>query len=280
MALTKPRIVALLLVTAFCAMVVAKDGLPPVWTTLATLLGLALSAGGANAVNMWYDRDIDRIMTRTRGRPLPAGRLAPQAALRFGIAAAGTAVVLLTTTVGWLAASMAAAGFVYYVFIYTMWLKRRTPQNIVIGGGAGAFPPLVGWAAVTGQVGLAAILMFLIIFLWTPPHFWSLALYKDEDYRRAGIPMMPVIHGWRSTKIQSAIYTVLLLGASLLLYLTGRVGIWYLAAATVLGIVFVAHTLRLLQEQAPQVRWAKRTFHFSLLYLTALFAAMVFDVRP
>ena len=280
LALTKPRIVALLLITALCAMIVAQDGLPPVWTTLATLFGLALSAGGANAINMWYDRDIDRIMSRTRGRPLPAGRLAPVAALRFGIAAGIAAVVLLTATVGWLAAAMAAAGFAYYVFIYTMWLKRRTPQNIVIGGGAGAFPPLVGWAAVTGQVGLAALLMFLIIFLWTPPHFWSLALYKDEDYRRAGIPMMPVIHGWRSTKVQSAIYAVLLLGASLLLYLTGRVGIWYLAAAVVLGVVFVAYTLRLLREQAPHVRWAKRTFHFSLLYLTALFAAMVFDVRP
>ncbi len=280
LALTKPRIVALLLITGFCAMVVARDGLPPVWTTLATLLGLALSSGGANAVNMWYDRDIDRIMTRTRGRPIPSGRLAPEAALRFGILAGLTGVVLLVAAAGWLAAAMAAAGFVYYVFIYTMWLKRRTPQNIVIGGGAGAFPPLVGWAAVTGHIGMAAILMFLIIFLWTPPHFWSLALYKDEDYRRAGIPMMPVIHGWRSTKMQSALYAVLLLGASLLLYLTGRVGIWYLASAAVLGIVFVAYTLRLLREQAPHVQWAKRTFHFSLLYLTALFAAMVFDLRP
>jgi protoheme IX farnesyltransferase len=278
-ALTKPRIIALLLLTCACAMVVARGGLPDPLRALATLAGLALSSGGANAVNMWYDRDIDAVMERTRWRPLPSGRLAPEAALAFGVACEIAAVALLGFVVNWPAALLAFGGFVYYVFVYTMWLKRRTPQNIVIGGGAGAFPPLVGWAAVTGRLSVAAALLFLIIFLWTPPHFWSLALYKDSDYRRAGVPMMPVVHGWRATKRQALVYAALLLCASLLLYRTHTVGLLYLAAAAVLGVGFLVVTVGLYAEQAPAVTWAKRTFRYSLLYLTVLFGAMVLSVR-
>ncbi|HVB08837.1 MAG TPA: heme o synthase [Bacillota bacterium] len=280
LALTKPKIIVLLLITGACAMLVAKGGgVPGPRLLLVTLLGLGLSCGGANAMNMWYDRDIDPIMNRTRNRPIPSGRMRPGAALTFGIAAQVASILLLGLLVNWLAAVLSLAGFVYYVFIYTMWLKRRTPQNIVIGGGAGAFPPLVGWAAVTGQVGIAALLMFLIIFMWTPPHFWSLALYKDEDYRRAGIPMMPVVRGWQTTKWQSLAYSVLLLAASMLLYWTGVVGLLYLVAAVVLGAVFIGYSLVLLREPKPEVKWAKRTFRFSLLYLTAIFAVMVLNVR-
>jgi len=280
LALTKPKIIVLLLITGACAMLVAKGGgVPGPRLLLVTLLGLGLSCGGANAMNMWYDRDIDPIMNRTRNRPIPSGRMRPGAALTFGIAAQVASILLLGLLVNWLTAVLSLAGFVYYVFIYTMWLKRRTPQNIVIGGGAGAFPPLVGWAAVTGQVGIAALLMFLIIFMWTPPHFWSLALYKDEDYRRAGIPMMPVVRGWQTTKWQSLAYSVLLLAASMLLYWTGVVGLLYLVAAVVLGAVFIGYSLVLLREPKPEVKWAKRTFRFSLLYLTAIFAVMVLNVR-
>ena len=279
LALTKPRIIVLLLITAYCAMVVGHGGLPPVGRTLLMLLGLALSCGGANAVNMWYDRDIDAIMHRTRNRPLPTGRLPAWSALAFGIGAQVASLAVLGLAVNWLTALLALGGFVYYVFIYTIWLKRRTPQNIVIGGGAGAFPPLVGWAAATGRLSVAAGLLFLIIFLWTPPHFWSLAIYKDDDYRRAGVPMMPAARGWRTTKLQAAMYASLLLLASLLLYWTGTVGVVYLASAAVLGLVFIAYTLVLCAEPAPEVKWAKRTFRYSLLYLMVLFGAMVIDVH-
>jgi protoheme IX farnesyltransferase len=277
-ALTKPRIVALLVVTAYSAMVVAQGGLPPWGVTAATLVGLTLSAGGANAVNMWYDRDIDQVMERTRHRPVAAGRLRPGAALAFGLAAQLVSLVEMTLTVGWLAAVISLAGFLFYVLVYTMWLKRRTPQNIVIGGAAGAFPPLVGWAAVTHQVTLAPILMFLIIFLWTPPHFWALALYKQDDYRRANIPMMPVVQGEWATKVQALGYTLLLMLASMLLYATGVVGVVYLAAV-VLGVGFIAYTVALLRERKPEDRWARRTFRYSLVYVLVLFSAMVVNLR-
>ncbi len=277
--LTKPRIVLLLVVTGYAAMVVAAGGLPPIGLSLAAMFGLALSAGGANAVNMWYDRDIDRIMTRTRRRPVAAGRMRPASALAFGITSGVAAVLLLARAVNWESAGFAAAGYVYYVVVYTMWLKRRTPQNIVIGGGAGAIPPLVGWAAVAGRPSLAAWLMFGVIFLWTPPHFWSLALYKDQDYRAAGVPMMPSVRGWASTKRQAFWYALALGAASLALYWTHAVGRWYLAAAGVLAVAFILHTLALWRERAPEVRWAKATFRFSLVYLTGLFAAMVLDLH-
>ena len=280
LALTKPRIVLLLLITGYCAMVVADHGLPPWHLAEWAMVGLALCAGEANAVNMWYDRDIDPLMARTCDRPLPAARLSPARALAFGLLCEAVSLPVLGLGTNWLAALLSLGGFLYYVLIYTMWLKRRTPQNIVIGGGAGAFPPLVGWAAVTGTIGVAAVLMFLIVFLWTPPHFWSLALYRQEDYRRAGIPMMPVARGERATKWQSLVYAVLLLPASVTLYLTHAVGWVFLPVAAVLGAGFVAFTVALLGERDPDVKWAKRTFRYSLLYLTALFAAMVLDVHP
>lgn len=273
--LTKPRIIAMLVVTAYCAMVVAGGRLPSLGITLAALLGLALSTAGAHSINMWYDRDIDRLMSRTRRRPLVTGTIAPARALVMGIFLEVVSIALLLWRANLLTAVWSTAGFLFYVFIYTFWLKRRSPQNIVIGGAAGAFPPLVGWAAVTGQTSLAAWLMFLIIFLWTPPHFWALALYKRDDYQRAGIPMMPVVRGERSTKWQSITYTGLLLLASLALYGTHAVDKVYLAIALVIGIGFMAVHIPLLSEKWPNVRWAKRTFHMSLWYMTAIFVAMV-----
>lgn len=276
--LMKPRILVLLLITGFCAMVVAAGGLPDLWLTFLTLLGLALVCGGANAVNMWYDRDMDAIMRRTQKRPLPSGRLRPWQVLTFGIASGVAGTGLLGLSVNWLAAAMGLSGYLFYVFIYTMWLKRSTPQNIVIGGAAGSFPPLVGWAAVTGNLSWAAWLMFLIVFLWTPPHFWALALFKEGDYREAGVPMMPVVAGERSTKRQSLFYAVLLLPVSVALYFTGTVGWLYLIPALLLGLGFVWYSAILLQEKAPDTNVAKRTFGYSNLYLALIFLAMVAGV--
>ena len=277
-ALTKPGILVLLLITAACAMVVAAGGVPPLGRSLLALVGLGLSCGSANAVNMWYDRDIDRVMERTRGRPLPTGVLRPAEALTFGLLGEVVSIALLWAVVGPLPALLSFLGYAYYVGIYTFWLKRRTPQNIVIGGAAGAFPPLVGWAAVTGHLSWAAWLMFLIVFLWTPPHFWALALYRQDDYRRAHIPMMPVVRGERATKWQSLAYAVVLLAASVALYLTHVVGVVYLAVALAMGLGFVAVNIRLLRERPPDTAWARTVFRFSLAYLTIVFAAMVLDV--
>lgn len=277
-ALTKPGIVLLLVITAYCAMVVAARGIPGIGVTAATLVGLALSSGGANSINMWYDQDIDRVMHRTQGRPVPAGRLAAGQALAFGVVCEAVSVAILVRWVNPLTAALSLGGFVYYVFIYTMWLKRRTPQNIVIGGGAGAFPPLVGWAAITAGVSPAALLMFLIIFMWTPTHFWSLALYRRDDYDRAHIPMMPVAAGEEVTKTQSLIYAGLTLAASLALFFTHTVGVLYLVVALVLGIGFVFFAGMSYRERLPDTLWARRTFHFSLAYTTLVFAAMVLSV--
>ncbi|WP_028962840.1 heme o synthase [Sulfobacillus thermosulfidooxidans] len=273
--LMKPRIISLLLITAYCAMVVAAGHLPSLRLTVLTMLGLTLSSGGAHAVNMWYDRDIDQIMRRTKMRPVAQGRVPAVHSLIFGIILQVISFVGLGMLVNWTTALCSLGGFLFYVFIYTIWLKRRTPQNIVIGGAAGAFPPLVGWAAVTGNVGLPAILMFLIIFLWTPPHFWALALYKQDDYRNAGIPMMPVVRGERVTKTQSMIYAWLLLAASIGLYFTGTVSGIYLIIAIVLGVTFIGYHVYLLQEHEPEIKWAKKTFKFSLLYMMGIFFAMI-----
>ena len=273
--LTKPGIVLWLLITGYCAMVVAYRGFPSAGVTIFTMVGLAMSAGGAHAVNMWYDRDIDRIMKRTQKRPIITGRVAPANALAFGIACGAISFVGMGLLVNWLAAAASLTGYLFYVFIYTLWLKRRSAQNIVIGGAAGAFPPIVGWAAITDHVGIAAALMFLLIFMWTPPHFWSLALFRQDDYRQAHIPMMPLVRGPQSTKIQSLIYTVLSLAVSIGLYLTHTVGDIYLAAAVILGLVFIVYNIRLLREPSSEQVWAKKTFHFSLIYIAALFVAMV-----
>lgn len=279
LSLTKPGIVLWLLITAYAAMVVARQGIPAWPVTVWTLVGLGLSAGGAHAVNMWYDRDIDPLMKRTAQRPVAAGRLAPREALWFGIMLGIGSFLLMGYTVNWLAAASSLAGYLFYIFVYTMWLKRRTPQNIVIGGAAGAFPPIVGWAAVTGHLGLVPGLMFLIIFLWTPPHFWALALYRQEDYRKAGIPMMPVVKGERYTKIQSLVYSILALAVSASLYWTHTEGPLYLGVALVLGLGFIAYNIRLLMEHDDVAVWARRTFRYSLIYVAVLFVAMTVGIR-
>lgn len=278
--LMKPRILLLILVTGYGAMWVASHGMPDPLHSLITMLGLFLTSGGANAVNMWYDRDIDAIMTRTKNRPLPAGRLTPHQALTFGVGAGIVGVLLLAFTVNILAASLALAGYLYYVLIYTMWLKRTSHQNIVIGGGAGAIPPLVGWAAVTGSIGVPAMLMFLVVFLWTPPHFWALALFRNDDYRRAGVPMLPVVRGESQAKWGILVYALLVIPASLLLYWTGVVGSGYLWAALILGVWFASACYALLRGRVPAETGARRVFGYSIVYLMVLFIAMLVDVGP
>lgn len=275
-ALAKPGIVVWLLITALVAMVVAGHGLPPLRVGAATLLGLALSAGGAHGVNMWYDRDIDPLMDRTRDRPVAAGRIPAWHALVLGIAGGAASLLLMGWLVNWAAALATLGGYVIYVFVYTIWLKRRTPQNIVIGGAAGAFPPLVGWAAATGHLSWAAALMFLLVFLWTPPHFWSLALYREQDYRRARIPMMPIVRGPAATQRMIVAYAVLTVAASVALGLVAHLSAVYLAAALVLGAGFARHAWRLLRApEASRSEAARSAFRFSLMYLAAIFLAMV-----
>ncbi|UOF92644.1 heme o synthase [Fodinisporobacter ferrooxydans] len=274
-ALTKPRILVMLVFTSLCAAFVAQRGLPNIGKTLAMLIGLWLSSGGSAAINMWYDRDIDAMMKRTKNRPIPLGLVEPLPAFWFGILLGVLSFIELYAFVNLLTACLSLLGYIYYAVIYTMWLKRSTPQNIVIGGGAGAMPALIGWSAVTGQLSIAPILMFLIVFLWTPPHFWALALYKNEDYTRAGIPMMPVVKGPRATKRQSVMYAVLLLLCSVALYFTGAVGAIYLIAALALGIAFLVYNVFLFFENDDEFVWAKRTFFSSLMYLPVLFTFMV-----
>jgi protoheme IX farnesyltransferase len=273
--LTKPGVMVLLLVTTLCAMLVAAQGVPSLWTLFWTLVGGALASGGAGAINHYVDRDIDAIMTRTRRRPLPAGRVAPEYALLFGIVLSVLAVYVLTAFVNPVAAVLSLSGNLFYVFVYTIWLKRTTPQNIVIGGAAGAVPPLVGWAAVTGQVSVPALLMFLLVFAWTPPHFWALALYKRGDYAAAGVPMLPAVRGEEETRRQILAYTVAMVLASLLFYPLGVLGVAYLVAAMVLGARFLWLVARLYRERSDQL--AKRVFLYSMQYLGLLFAAMVID---
>ncbi len=272
--LTKPRIISLLLVTTVAPMFVAGS---PTWDqVLLVMLGGYLMAGGANAVNMYVDRDIDDTMARTRTRPIPGGRLDARAVLAFGIAIATAATWLLGRFVNPLTAALALGGFYFYILVYTRWLKRTTPQNIVIGGAAGAFPPLVGWAAVTGRVDLAAIYLFLIVFFWTPPHFWALALLKQVDYGRAGVPMAPLVWGERETMDQMLWYTCILLGLTILPVAFGAFGLTYLAVAIGLGVALLVGVLRVRSE----TNWAKPawwTYKFSLLYLALLFAGMVVD---
>jgi heme o synthase len=273
--LTKPVIIVLLLITTVPAMVVAADGWPGTWAVVATLIGGTLSAGGANAINCWYDRDIDSVMKRTRTRPLVTGAIEPSHGLAFGIALGGVAFVFLWATTTIAAALLSLTALLFYVFIYTMWLKRRTPQNIVIGGAAGAFPPMVGWAAVTGDVSLASVLMFGIIFAWTPPHFWALALRLKGDYADAGVPMLPVTHGPAYTRVQVLIYSVVLAVGSLVLVPAGGLGWIYGAVAAITGIVFVALAYRL--WRSPETVAPMTLYKYSLLYLAVVFIAMGVD---
>jgi protoheme IX farnesyltransferase len=274
-ALTKPRVQTLLLLTTITTMYVAGD--PSLSLVALTCLGGFLSAGGAGAVNHYYDRDIDAQMARTATRPVPAGRIAPPAALWFGIALAALSFALLSLTVNLLSATLALLGFLGYVLVYTVWLKRSTPQNIVIGGAAGAVPPLVGWAAVTGSLDPTALYLFAIVFYWTPPHFWALSLLMKDEYARVGVPMMPVVHGEAETRRQIVLYTVLLGILTLLPVVFGFFGALYAAAAVVLGAAFLVLAVRL--QRAADRRSALRTYLFSLLYLAALFCAMVADAR-
>jgi heme o synthase len=273
-ALTKPRIISLLLVTTVAPMFVA--GSPSAWLVLVVFVGGYLMAGGANAVNMYLDRDIDDRMARTRLRPIPSGRMQPRAVLAYGLLLAVLATGVLAWGANVLSAALALGGFYFYVFVYTRWLKRRTPQNIVIGGAAGAFPPLVGWAAVTGSVDLTAIYLFLIVFYWTPPHFWALALNKQVDYGRARVPMAPLVWGERETRWQMLWYTLILVPITLLPVAFGAFGLTYLVAAAVLGAWLLAQVVTVLavtQWTAPS--W--RLYKFSLLYLALLFLAMAVD---
>jgi heme o synthase len=273
-ALTKPRIISLLLVTTIFPMFVAGH---PSWTlVLAVFVGGYLMAGGANAVNMYIDRDIDDRMSRTRLRPIPSGRMQPREVLAFGVLLSTAATWLLAQTANVLTAGLALAGFYFYVFVYTRWLKRSTPQNIVIGGAAGAFPPLVGWAAVTNRVDLFAIYLFLIVFYWTPPHFWALALLKQRDYGKAGVPMAPLVWGERETKRQMLWYTLILIPLTLLPVAFGALGVVYFVLAALLGIKFLVDVVRVMRA----TEWTKpawRLYKFSLLYLALIFLAMVID---
>jgi heme o synthase len=274
-ALTKPRVQSLLLLTTVAAMLVAGD--PSVALVLVTCLGGYLSAGGAGAVNHWYDRDIDARMARTASRPVAAGRVRPRSALVFGCTLAALSFALLWLTVNLPAASLALAGFLGYVLVYTVWLKRRTPQNIVIGGAAGAVPPLVGWAAVQGSLSGTALYLFAIVFFWTPPHFWALSLLMKDEYAKVGVPMLPVVRGEAETRRQIVLYTVLLYAITQLPFCAGGFGAVYLVASLALGAAFIGGSV-VLAHRADR-RSALRLYLFSLAYLAALFAAMVVDVR-
>ena len=273
--LTKPKVQSLLLLTTVTTMYVAGD--PSLSLVLWTVLGGSLASGGAGAVNHWYDRDIDAQMARTATRPVAAGRIAPRSALTFGIALAALSFVQLSLTVNVLSAALALCGFLGYVFVYTVWLKRSTPQNIVIGGAAGAVPPLVAWAAVTGRVELEALYLFAIVFYWTPPHFWALSLLMKDDYARVGVPMMPVVRGETETRQLIVLYTVLLVALTLMPVVFGYFGLIYGAVAALLGGWFISLSLRLWRE--AERRSALRTYLFSLAYLALLFCAMVLDAR-
>jgi len=274
-ALTKPKVQSLLLLTTVCTMEIAGD--PSAGLIALTVLGGYLSAGGAGAVNHWYDRDIDALMPRTANRPVPAGRVSPRAALVFGVALAVLSFVLLAATVNVLAASLAFSGFLGYIFVYTIWLKRRTPQNIVIGGAAGAIPPLVGWAAVTGGLGGMPLYLFAIVFFWTPPHFWALSLLMKNEYERVGVPMLPVVRGEQETRKQILLYAVLLWAVTQLPFCAGGLGTIYLASSLVLGGLFIVGAV-VLYRRADR-RSALRLYLFSLAYLALLFGAMVLDVK-
>jgi protoheme IX farnesyltransferase len=274
--LTKPRIMSLLLLTGACGMFVGAEGVPPLGDFTAMLVGLALACGGASALNHVLDRDIDKLMgKRTRSRPVATGRIAPERALEFGLALSAFSFVLLGSLTNVLTAVLALVGNLFYVLVYTRWLKRSTPQNIVIGGAAGAVPPLVGWAAATGDLTLPALALFAIVFFWTPPHFWALALLIRRDYEAARIPMLPVVRGERETVKQILLYTLVLIAVTLVPFAIGLSGVPYLAAALVLGGIFLWLALRLRSDLVP--RQAAVLFHYSLAYLALIFVALAVD---
>jgi protoheme IX farnesyltransferase len=275
-ALLKPRVMSLVVFTALVGLIVAPGHLHPVLGFVA-LLCIAVGAGAAGALNMWYDADIDAVMTRTASRPIPTGRVTRGEALGFGMTLAIGSVAVLGLATNWLAAGLLAFTIFFYVAIYTMWLKRSTPQNIVIGGAAGAFPPMIGWAAATGGIGGEAVILFLIIFFWTPPHFWALSLWRADDYARAGVPMLPVVCGRAETRRQILIYSLMLAPLGIAPWLAGYAGALYGAVAVVAGAVIVALALQVMRER--ELVAAKRLFAFSILYLFMLFAVLLADDR-
>ena len=283
LALLKPRVVTLVVLTGMVGMLVAPGHLHPV-LCIATVLCIAVAAGAAGAINMWYDRDIDAIMARTSRRPIPSGKIEAGEALAFGVVLAVASVLVMALATNLVAAAWLALSIAFYVFVYTIWLKRRTPQNIVIGGAAGAFPPIIGWAAVTGDVTAMPLLLFAIVFLWTPPHFWSLALYACKDYGRAGVPMLPVVAGARNTRLQILLYTLVLTPVSILPWVLGYTGAVYGLTAAALGAGFILSAVLVFRDKqdatgvsltkdAP----ARAAFRYSLAYLAILFAAVAVD---
>lgn len=274
-ALTKPRIIELLLVTTVPTMVVADQGIPSVWLMAATVIGGTLAAGGANAINMYVDRDIDRLMERTKNRPLATGEIAPLGALVFAIVLEASAFAWLWGFVNLLSAVLAVSATAFYVFVYTLWLKRTSTRNIVIGGAAGAVPVLVGWSAVTNSLGWAPLVLFGVIFYWTPPHFWALAIRYRDDYQAANVPMLPAVASTRTTAVRMLGYTVVLWGLSVLFSAVGDMGLVYLVSAVVLGAVFLYFAIDVLRTQA--IASAMRLFSYSITYITLLFAAMAVD---
>ena len=273
-ALLKPRVMSLVVFTGFTGLYLAPGALHPV-LALTAMLCIALGAGASGAINMWYDRDIDALMARTRMRPVADGRIEPGVALGFGVSLAAASVALMGLAVNLMAAALLLLTILFYVFVYTMWLKRRTPQNIVIGGAAGALPPVVGWAAVTGDVSLFALVLFAIIFIWTPPHFWALSLYRAGDYHKAGVPMLPVVAGARITKQHMLAYTLLLFPVALAPALLGFASLFYGACAALLGGLFLIAALRVLSREGH--RPARQMFGFSILYLFLIFFSLIVD---
>ena len=274
--LTKPRIISLLLVTTVCAMFTAERGVPSGWLILWAVIGGYLSAGGANTINQFVDRDIDAVMGRTDRRPIVMGRISAGWALAFGLTLVAASVLVFGFGTTWVAAGLSLLGVALYVFLYTLWLKRTTIHNIVIGGAAGAVPPLVGWAAITGDISFGAVLLFAIVFFWTPPHFWALALMLKRDYSEAGVPMLPVVYGESATRLQVLLWTVVMAGVTLLPVAAGIAGLVYLVSAVVLNVVFL-YAAWCLERGDTRRDWAAVTFHFSLIYLTLLFIALAVD---
>ncbi|MNH84717.1 Protoheme IX farnesyltransferase [compost metagenome] len=277
-ALLKPRVMSLVVFTAFAGLVLAPGEINPVLAII-SILCIAVGAGASGALNMWYDADIDAVMTRTAKRPIPAGRIRPNEALAFGLTLSAFSVVILGLAVNWFAAGLLAFTIFFYAVVYTMWLKRSTPQNIVIGGAAGAFPPMLGWACVTGGVSLDSVILFMITFMWTPPHFWALALFKMRDYGSVGIPMMPNVVGQRSTKIQMVVYSVLMAAVVAAPTVTGLASIGYGIFTGILSLIFIYYSILVLRmaEDDEKMLPAKKLFFYSIFYLFAVFSALIFD---
>lgn len=274
--LLKPKVMSLVVFSGFAGLWVAPDAgdLHPV-LAITAMLCLAVNAGAAGAINMWYDRDIDAVMNRTKNRALPLHKIHPDEALSFGVVLSVLSVMTMGIALNWIAAGLLAVANLFYVFVYTIWLKRSTPQNIVIGGAAGAFPPMIGWAAVTGDITIASIALFAIIFFWTPPHFWALALFVNDDYKKAGVPMLPATHGDKHTKIQMLVYTLLMLPIAVSPYFLGVSGVLYLISAALLSLFFVYTAIKTLADET--YKSAKLMFGYSVFYLFAIFLALMID---